>query len=237
MRLIGPAGEERAEPGVVETREFGELRSAQVVALAASFASRPRARTCSTGRRPDNRRSRRLGFRSRDRSSRGIGPFVFDRQVGNAAPRVEPVGRGKGVGRADVEAGAAGSRSDPSPAGPAEARDRSGSRRGRATSRIRARRDWCACPASRRPARGGERLFHQRRRVDEHLDVDWLGSRRGDEERRKLFQLALDDVVIIAIAGIDGDRAGDLSARAPASGSPARPIVEAEHDEALRRPA
>ena len=35
-------------------------------------------------------------------------PLVLDGEVGDAAPRIEPVGRGKGVGRAGVEAGAAG---------------------------------------------------------------------------------------------------------------------------------
>jgi peptide-methionine (S)-S-oxide reductase len=31
--------------------------------------------------------------------------LVLDRQVGNAAPRIQPVGRGKGIGRADIQAG------------------------------------------------------------------------------------------------------------------------------------
>ena len=35
-------------------------------------------------------------------------PLMLDGQVGDAAPRIEPVGRGKGIGRAGVEAGAAG---------------------------------------------------------------------------------------------------------------------------------
>ncbi len=34
--------------------------------------------------------------------------LVLDGQVGDAAPRIEPVGRRKGIGRADVETGAAG---------------------------------------------------------------------------------------------------------------------------------
>ena len=34
-------------------------------------------------------------------------PLVLDGEIGDAAPRIEPVGRGKRVGRADVEAGAA----------------------------------------------------------------------------------------------------------------------------------
>ena len=71
-----------------------------------SLRGRP-ARTCSTGRRRGSRRSHRCGCRClaelvRDR------PLVLDGQVGNAAPRIELVGRGEGVGRADVEAGAAG---------------------------------------------------------------------------------------------------------------------------------
>ena len=35
-------------------------------------------------------------------------PLVLDRQIGDAAPRIEPVGRGKRRGRADVEAAPAG---------------------------------------------------------------------------------------------------------------------------------
>lgn len=37
----------------------------------------------------------------------GKRPFVFDRQIGNAAPRIQPVGGGKGVGWASCLAGVA----------------------------------------------------------------------------------------------------------------------------------
>ena len=66
----------------------------------------------------------------------------------------------------------------------------------------------------------GERLFHQRRGIDEHLDVG-AGPRRkagGD-----LLQLALDQVVIVAVAGIDRDRRPVLAGQGfPADRGPAR---------------
>ena len=72
----------------------------------AASRARPR-RTCSTGRRPGSRRSRRCGCPSRARNSRGDVALVLDGQVGDAAARIELVGRGEGIGRADVEAAAA----------------------------------------------------------------------------------------------------------------------------------
>ena len=50
----------------------------------------------------------------------------------------------------------------------------------------------------------GERLFHHRRGIDE--DLERRRSRLADEPGGQHFQPALDEVVIIAIAGIDRDR-------------------------------
>ena len=41
------------------------------------------------------------------RNSRGIGALVLDGEIGDAAPRIEPVRRGESVRRADIEAGVA----------------------------------------------------------------------------------------------------------------------------------
>ena len=59
-------------------------------------------------------------------------------------------------------------------------------------------------PCQPSPAACGQRLFHHRRGVDEHLHVA-AGARRdlaGD-----LLQPALDHVVIVAVPRIDRDRA------------------------------
>ncbi len=48
----------------------------------------------------------------------------------------------------------------------------------------------------------GQGLLHHRRRVDEDLHA---GSRAGGEETGGFLQLALDHVVIVAVAGIDRD--------------------------------
>ena len=59
--------------------------------------------------------------------------------------------------------------------------------------------------------RRGERLLHHRRGVDEHLDLDRLGTGRGDEPGGERLQLAFDHLVIVAVAGVDGDRAAVLA--------------------------
>ena len=65
-----------------------------------------------------------------------------------------------------------------------------------------------ALPAE--PGHRPERLFHHRRGIDEDLDVVLAqapAAGLGDEPAGKLLQLALDDVVIVPVPGIDGDRA------------------------------
>ena len=59
-----------------------------------------------------------------------------------------------------------------------------------------------ALPAE--PRRGGERLLHHRRRVDEHLDVR---AALGGEARGELLQLALEDVVVVLALRVDRDGA------------------------------
>ena len=59
-----------------------------------------------------------------------------------------------------------------------------------------------ALPAE--PGGGGERLFHQRRGVAEHLDLAAKPRRHPPGE---LLEAALENVVIVAVAGIDGNGA------------------------------
>ena len=60
-----------------------------------------------------------------------------------------------------------------------------------------------ALPAQTRLLR--QRLLHQRRRVDEDLD---LGAGAVRQPLRQALELALDHVMVIAIQRIDGDDAG-----------------------------
>ena len=88
-----------------------------------------------------------------------------------------------------------------------------------------------ALPAD--PGARGQRLFHQRGGVDEHLDVRPLRLRRGDKKRSELFELSFDDIVIVAMARVDGNRASILDSerrKRIAAGA----VVEAKHDEAPR---
>ena len=131
------------------------------------------------------------------------GPFVLDREVGNAAPRIELVGRGERRGRADIEAGAA------TAAMVVLGRVRRQVERGEDRAEKQPGAEFArdevgvlALPAE--AGRRGERLFHHRRGVDEHLDV---AAGLHGEPARERFQSRLDDVVIIVALGIDRDRA------------------------------
>src|SRR5690606_16436660 len=103
----GAFGEQGAEGGIVQGREVGEARRAQALAgvegalVGDSGELVPRADGQAVVAAIDAVAERRAEL-LRDR------PGVLDGQVGDAAPRIEPEGGGKGVGRADVEAGLAG---------------------------------------------------------------------------------------------------------------------------------
>ncbi len=132
-------------------------------------------------------------------------PLVLDRQIGNAAPRVDLVGRGKGGGRAGVETGAAapamvGLRLVGRQVEIGEDRAEKQPRAEIAADQI----GVLALPAEAR--RRGERLLHHRRRIDEHLDLGPSRARRRDEPGGERLQPALDDVMIVAVARIDRDR-------------------------------
>ena len=196
------AGKERAECRVVERQQSasaGSRRSSR----AASFASDalpgelvPRAGGQAIVAAIDAVADRLAEF-VRDR------PLVLDGEVGDAAPRIEPVGCREGVGRAGVEAGAAGAamvllRRVRLDLGRGEDRAEKQPRAELAADEI----GVLALPAD---AGGfGERLFHDRRGVDEDLHV---AAGPGDDAAGDLLQPALDDVVIVAVLRIDGDRA------------------------------
>ena len=141
---------QRAECGVVEPRQFGKRRRPQFRARGefcfAAFLRKlvPRAHRETIVAAIDAVADALAKF-VRDRA------LVLDRQVRNAAPRIELVGRGERRGRADLLAGIAGAAMIAGRRRRAAGRMRKRSRRETAMSRIRARPDWCACPASRIP--------------------------------------------------------------------------------------
>ncbi len=85
-----------------------------------------------------------------------------------------------------------------------------------------------ALPAEARRLR--QRLLHERRRIDEDLHV---AARPADELLRQLLEPALDHVVIVAVARIDGDRA-DLRPVERRQGIAFRPVVHGEHHDGPR---
>ena len=126
---------------------------------------------------------------------------VLDRQVGDAARRIEPVRRGKRVGRADRQAARAGAAAvgvrfvgRDVQRGVDLAQEQPGAVRARHQVGV------LALPADAGPRR--QRLFHHRRGIDEHLH---LRPEARHDELRQMLQHALDHVVVVAIARIDRD--------------------------------
>src|SRR5690606_22498302 len=140
---------------------------------------------------------------ARDRS------LVLDGEVGDAAPRVEPVGRGESVGRADVEAGMAGPAMVHLRLVGIELRggeDRAEEEPGTEFAADEAR--MLALPAE---AGGcGKRLLHVRTGNDGVFSFDSAVPRQfaGD-----WFELDFDLVMIVAILRIDRDRATILAGK------------------------
>ena len=87
-----------------------------------------------------------------------------------------------------------------------------------------------ALPAE--PGARRERLLEQRRRVDEHFYVRLFRPRRSDQKRRELLELALEDIVIVAVARVDRNGAG-LGALERRQRIGVGAVVEAEHDDAF----
>ena len=203
-------GEQRAEAGVVEPRQFGERRRAQRLArlelrLAAGLGELvPRTDREAIVAAVDAVAHQRAQF-ARDRA------LVLDGEIGDAAPRIEPVRRRESGGRADVEAGVAGAAMI--------VRRRVGRQLERGEDRAeeqpgaeleRHQIGVLALPAE--AGRFGERLLHHGRGIDEHLDV---AAGLFDQPAAERLQPRLDHLVVIVALGIDRDGA----ARARFAGS------------------
>src|SRR5262249_62324613 len=98
---------QRAEGLVIEPREVGKMRRGErragrklrLAALLGEFVPwADREAIVAPVDAVADQRAQRM----RDR------PFVLDREIRNAAPGIEPIGRRESVGRAHVEAGATG---------------------------------------------------------------------------------------------------------------------------------
>ena len=190
-----------AEAGIVEGRQFGQRRRGSSGRGWKARSRLPPARTCSRGRRPGSRRSRRCGCRSAARSRGRDGALVFDRQIGDAAPGVEPVGRGKAP--SDRRPGRRGTGRNGRLArvrrqfeGGATARP------GTATSRSARDTRLVCLPCQPMPAACGQRLFHHRRGVDEQL---YRRPKWPAMNRARASGLVLQHVVVVGAAGVDRD--------------------------------
>ena len=154
---------------------------------------------------------------------------MFDGEVGDAARRIEPVGRRESIGRADVEAACAGA---------AAVRMRFVGRdveRGvdlaQEQPRAMSARDEVgvlALPAD--PGALRQRLLHHRRSIDEYLH---RGTEARDDELSEMLQHALHHVVIVAVAGIDRDGAA-IGERERGERIVVRRVRQAERDHAAR---
>src|SRR6185437_15398336 len=128
---------------------------------------------------------------------------VLDGEIGDAARRIEPIGCREGVRRADLltpgtTAAAVGVRRVGCDVerGVDLAEEQPGA--------VRARDEVGVLALPAQPGALGEGLFHHRRGVHEHLYL--FTAARGDE-LGEVLQHSLYDVVVIAVAGIDGDGA------------------------------
>ena len=102
------AGETRAEGGVVEPRRARRAAAPRDSSRCTSRASRPACGELVPGADREAVVAAEDAVADAFAQLRRDGPLVLDRQVGDAAPRIEAVGRRKGVRRADVEAAPAG---------------------------------------------------------------------------------------------------------------------------------
>ena len=153
-------------------------------------------------------------------------PLVLDGEIGDAAPGIELVGRGEGICGADVEAAAAGPAAVPVrrigrefEGGEDGAEEEPGAEVAADEVRV------LALPAESR--RGGERLLHHRRGIDEDLHAGVEFRHHPARERLEAF---LDQVMIVAIAGIDRDRAA-RGPRERGEGVFRGAVVHPQHDD------
>ena len=221
------AGEAAAEGAVVERCQLGEQRQGERLARPEGELAAGRGELVPRADRQAVVAAIDAVADRRPQRARDV-PLVLDRQVGDAAPRIELVGRREGLGGADVEAG---------PAGAAMVALRRVGRKIEVAEdgteeqpRPEAPRHQVgvlALPAE--PGALGQRLFHHRRGVDEDLD---RGAMALLQPGGQPLQPRLDHVVIVAALGVDRDDPA-IAVREPGERIAVRSVVEAEQDDAL----
>ena len=206
MRLTGLLANRARKAGVVQARR-GRPAAARVRASRAwkALLARGLRRTCSRGRPPGSRRSRRCGCPGPRGTPRGIGPVVLDGQVGDAAPRIELdrargrrwSGRCRGRRWQEPQWSASAASGGRSRVGQDRAQEQPGAELAR-------RPGWCACPASRgRRARPAAFPSAARcRRTPSPRTPNCAASQRGQR-----LQPLLDQLVIVVALGVDRDGA------------------------------
>ncbi|QTK79901.1 hypothetical protein AT6N2_C2270 [Agrobacterium tumefaciens] len=223
--LDGRAAEKTSEGGIVEGQQEGDGRLLQILArLQLHFGGARRKLVPRTGGKTvvaaiDAIADHRPEF-VRDR------PLVLNGEIGDAAARIQLVGSGEGCRGAGVEAGAAGAAMIL--LGLIETQLGRGEHAAQKQPGAMAAADeigMFALPAE--TGRGGKRLFHYRGSVDEDLHI-LTGA--GSKARGDLLQPPLDDVMVIAVAGID--RNGCLVRfQKQVARVFLRAVIETEHDD------
>ena len=194
------AGKAPPEAGIIQLDELREPRRAQIVTrLQLGLAGRagelvPRADRETVVAAVD-------AIAHRGAELPRYVPLVLDREVRDAAPGVELVRRGERVGRADVQAGAAAAAvidlrriGRKREVGEDLAEEQPGAEAARYEIGV------LALPAD--ACLLGKRLLQYRRRVDEHLD---LGPEAAVHPAGQLLETPLDQVVVVAVAGVNRD--------------------------------
>ena len=220
--------EELAECRIVELRQFGEVRRVEIGASLQFGLPRLRGELVP-------RANGQTIVAAEDAIAHGgaIGArylgFELYVQIGKALAGIEPERSRKGIGGTDIEAtGARAAAFGMWFVGRQVRIGQNGAEKQPGAEAARDKDGMLALPADA----GGlsEGLFHQRRGIDEDLD---LGAGASGQKPRQVLELALDDVVIVAVAGIDRDIAG-FARLEPRHRILVRPVIHPDHDKALR---
>ena len=170
MRLTGAARKQRPKGGIVKAKQIGDFRRDEVRRAPAAWL---RGRNC---REFVPRAGGEAIVAAIDAVADGGAEFardmalVLDRQIGDAAARIEHVGMRKRIGRAGVETGAA--LAAMIRLGFVRRRSRFvkiAPRKSQEPNSRETRLRMLALPAE--PSRLRHRLFHHRRRIDEDLEL------------------------------------------------------------------
>ncbi len=224
------AGEQASETGILQARQPIEARRREVVArtefrfAAGNRELVPRARrqaiVAAVDAVPHEGPERR-----RDRAG------MFDREIGDAARRIEPERRREGLRRTGLEARPAGS-ARLARGGIGCEVERREDRAEEQPGAVSARDEVGVLADPSEAGRFGQRLLHHGCRVDEDLHLGPCAGGRAEARHGagQLLQLALDDVVVVAMAGIDRHGSG-VALRQRGQRVRLGSVIHPEHDD------